>query len=161
MEVSSWTCFVHIWQMLGCIAEILKRDMHPVLLAMANLLLSLGWKCRSKTAYGRDTFCTNDLLETVSGICSELYRVLVASNCSSSACELTDRSYWGRVSTAARCQSSFAQPHRLRSWFRRGGRCPQRNDQEFRGRIQDSWVVGPERLSLQTLGVESRSLCIE
>lgn len=49
--------------MLGCVAETLKRDMHPVLLAIANLLWSLGWKCRSKTAYGRDTFCTNDLWE--------------------------------------------------------------------------------------------------
>lgn len=60
---SSWTCFVHSCSMLGCLepGETLNKATHPVLLAMANLFLSCGWKWRSKTAYGSASLWIRDL----------------------------------------------------------------------------------------------------
>lgn len=69
MEVSSWTCFVQIGLMVGCAdsEEALNRATAPVLLVMANLLLSLGWKWRSKTAYGSANLWTRVLGDLLMG----------------------------------------------------------------------------------------------
>lgn len=57
IDESSCTCFVHSWVMLGLadaspVVDTWNKDTEPTLLAIANRFLFLGWKCRSKTAYG-------------------------------------------------------------------------------------------------------------
>ena len=121
---------------------------HPVLLAIASLLLSRRWKWRSKTAYGSATLWTrelggvNDMIQV--GVC-------IISSCNAS---LTARLSQGRASTAVSFPFWLVGSARLRSWSRRADMCPPRNGLGSRDRIPGSLEVGPSRWYLPILGVE-------